>query len=185
MEERIHTAEQIQIGEIIFTIFTVISCTFEMCQSAVIEGFCPFQRFFDGAAVSTFVTHRPDHDTRTVLFSFHAAFYSVYSCFDIFRVIGKCFIPTFAFVFKFVVFVINFTRTMAFIIRFAYYVETIFVTKLIEIRCIGIMTGADRIEVMLLHHFHVLFHLFNTDHWTCDRIGVMSVYTMKNDWPII
>ena len=43
------------------------------------------------------------------------------------------------------------------------------------------MTASDGIEVTLLHHLQILFHLFQPDHKPRHRIGVMTVHAFEFD----
>ena len=70
---------------------------------------------------------------------------------------------------------------MGFKIRLIDHQETVLITKLIEHRCIGIMTGTDRIEIMLLDHLQIPLHVFDRNHGTSDGIRIMAIHTTEAD----
>ena len=69
--------------------------------------------------------------------------------------------------------------TMAFVIRLCDHKESIFITQLIEIRCIRIMAASYCVKIVSFHHLQVKVCLFNTDHSSCHRIGIMTVDTIE------
>ena len=70
---------------------------------------------------------------------------------------------------------------MCFYIRLVAYHEAIFVTHLIKIRCIWIMTGTDRIEVVLFHKGKILFYLLHIHCKAGYRIRIVPVDTAEFD----
>ena len=74
---RIHAAIQIQIMVLIGYVIIPIPGAFVLCKSCGIECFCPLQCLFKIAAISTFISHRPHNDAKTVLISLNHTLYTV------------------------------------------------------------------------------------------------------------
>ena len=81
-----------------------------------------------------------------------------------------------------VVFHVDIVGSVALIVRLVDHIESKLITELIKLRGVGIMAGADGIDVMLLHHLEILLHLIQADHKSGDRIAVMAVYTAEFDF---
>ena len=148
---RVHTTVHIQVAIIICFIIITVSCTLILCDTIRIKFLCPSKCFFKVTAISTFISHRPHDDTKTVLVTFHHEFYTINdSCFPC-RIICNLFVPSFEPVIVCVFLSVKHEWSMCLNICFIYYHKSIFIAHFIEKRCIGIMTGTDCIEVMLLH----------------------------------
>ena len=81
-----------------------------------------------------------------------------------------------------VLFHVNIIGSVALIIRLVDHIEAKLVAELVKLRGVRVMAGADRIDVMLLHHLEILLHLTQADHKAGDRIAVVAVYTAELDF---
>ena len=68
---------------------------------------------------------------------------------------------------------------MAFVVSFINDIKTILIAKLIENRVIRIMTGANCVNIVRLHHQQIFFHLRNTDCKAGEWIGLMAIDTTE------
>ncbi len=75
--------------------------------------------------------------------------------------------------------VIDLYTAVRFQIRLGDNVESVFVAKTIEKRCAGVVGGADRIHIMLLHKLKIAAHLTLRGAIARVRIAVVSVYAVK------
>ena len=147
----VHPAVHIQIAVIICFIIITVSCTLILCDAVWIKFLCPSKCFFKVAAISTFISHRPHDDTKTVFVTFHHEFYTINDCLFPYRIICNLLIPSFEPIVIGVFFSVDHKWTMSFNICFIYYHESILVTHFIEKWCVRIVAGTDRIKIMLLH----------------------------------
>ena len=141
-----------------------------MSQPAGIILFRPCQSLFKSAAIATFISHRPDDHTGTVFVPFHQLFYPVKSGFIEFWIIRYQFVPSASTFLVGIIGIAQHPRSMALIVCFIDDKEAIFVTHLIKHRLIRIMAGPDCIEIVLFHHFQILFHLLYMNHKPGHRI---------------
>ena len=148
---RVHTTIHIQVAVIICFIIITISCTLILCDTIRIKFLCPSKCFFKVAAISTFISHRPHDNTKTVFITFYHEFHTVNNgCFPC-RIICNLFIPSFEPVIVCVFLSVKHEWTMCLNIRFIYHHKSIFITHFIEEWCIRIMAGTDCIKIMLFH----------------------------------
>ena len=70
---------------------------------------------------------------------------------------------------------------MAFVVSFINNIKTILIAKLIENRMIRIMTGANCVNIVRLHHQQVFLHLRNANCKTSDWIRLMAVDATEFD----
>ena len=182
LQIRVHIRAQINIGVVILLVAAVILGALIVGKAAGIKLFCPGQSGFEAASICTFVAHTPDNNTGTVLIPLYAELDAVQSSIHIFRVVRKGHIPSLYMAVPIVVVLAIIGRgTMGFKIRLIDHQETVLITKLIEHRCIGIMAGTDRIEIMLLDHLQIPLHVFDRDHGTSDGIRIMAIHTSEAD----
>ena len=153
-----------------------------MGESGRIKRFRPFQCFFKGAAVSTLISHGPDHHAGTVFVTLHAAPGTIHCGLCIQRIIRNDFIPAFRSCFPAGIGIINICGSVTFVVRLIDDKEAQAVIKLIKMWCIGIMTGADGIHIMLFHQDQIFFDLVHRDGKTCHRITVVAVGSMEFDF---
>ena len=156
-----------------------------MRQSSRIILFGPCKRFLKSASIATFISHRPDDDTRPILISFYQLLRPIQCCLIKFRIVRDQFIPSACPLFVCVIGIAEHPWSMAFIVSLINYKESIFIAHLIEHRLIRVMAGTNGIKIMFFHQLHILFHLVDTDHEACFRIRIMSVDSAEFDWSAI
>ena len=92
---RIHAAVQIQILIIIGHIIVSVSCTLVLGNTGWIILLRPCKCLFKIAAICTFISHRPHHDTETVLISLYHPLHPVKNSRLPFRIVCNLLIPLF------------------------------------------------------------------------------------------
>ena len=174
-EGRVHSAEKIDIGYVIFTVMCSVKGTLIGRQSGRINFFCPSEGFLKGAAVTAFITHGPDEDRGTVAVPYDHGTYPVQCWLDEVRIVRNSYMSH-THPFRVIVLIEGErTGTMAFVVSLVDHVEAEFITQLVEPGNIRVMTCPDRIKVMLLDHMQVLFDPGSCLDKTCDRIRFMPV----------
>ena len=150
-QRRVHPAIKIQIRIIVCFMIITISCTLILRQSAVIKGLRPCQCFLKVTSIGTFISHRPNYNTRTIHVSMHQKTDTICDCLLPHRIIRNFFTPT-SVPLKFIVhFSVQQKWTMRLNICLIDHHKSILIAQLIKHWCVWIMTGSDRIHVVLLH----------------------------------
>ncbi|MNC41666.1 hypothetical protein D3C75_904410 [compost metagenome] len=72
-------------------------------------------------------------------------------------------------------------HTVAFQIRLVHHIEAVLVAQVEEPGIIGIVGGADGVDIMRFHHIQVLDHVVQRDGLPKLRMGVMTVHTLQLD----
>ena len=175
LNRRIHSAENINVAEVILAAVAAIQSAFIMGQSGGVILFGPLQSFFEGAAIGTFVTHGPDQNAGTVFVPQNQTASTVKGGLNEVGIVGDHLVPALKLILAAVVCVVDFRGAVTFVIGLIDDIETILVTELIENRRIGIVAGTNSIHVMLLHQEQILLHLFHRNGKTSNRIGVVTV----------
>ena len=157
---RIHTAVQIQQASVVYPVIRHISGSFIMKQTGVVIRGCPFKRLLKGTAISTLISHRPDHHGRTVLIAFHTPLHPIQSSWYERRIISNQTSPFLHMGIPVVCFFVPLICAVAFIICLVNHIKSILIIKMIILRCIGIMAGADCVYIMFLHQGQIPAHLF-------------------------
>ena len=142
---------QIYIGIIVFFILGCVAGTLKVGQSGMVKFLCPGQCRLKSTAVCTFISHGPDHYTRTVLISVHTALCPVHSRLRKCRVIRNGLIPSGSPLLPGIIFHIDISGSVALIVRLVNDKESVFVTELIKLRRIWIVAGTDAVDVVLFH----------------------------------
>ena len=175
----IHPAEQIDVVKVIFSLIRNVKRTLKMRQTGIVKLLRPLQRRFKGTAIGTFISHGPDHNTRTVLIPLHTALCTVYRRLSIIRIVRDHLIPEFSDGLPVHRFYITHGRSVAFIVRLVDHIKSHRIVQFIEMRRIGIMTGTDRVDIMLLHQNQILHNLLLADGKSGHRIAVVTVHTVE------
>ncbi|CCZ92732.1 uncharacterized protein BN751_01858 [Coprococcus eutactus CAG:665] len=177
----IHSAVEIQITVIVFSLAVCILGTLVVCETGAVIGLDPSKSLLKCHAVCTLISHGPDDYAGTVLVPDDTAPDAVKNGFTEFRVVGYRLIPPCCLVVPIVIRIEQFTWTMCLYVGLVYHIESVFVAELIEIRHIWIVTGSDGIDIVLLHERHIPDDLFSADGKSCHRVGVVPVHSVKLD----
>ena len=177
----IHSAVEIQIAVVIFSLAVCILCALVVCEAGFVIGLDPCQSLFKCHSVCTLISHGPDDYAGTVLVPDDAAFDAVKNGFAELRIVGDRLIPPCCLVIPIIIRIEQFTWTMCLYVSLVYHIESIFVAELIEIRSIWIMAGPYGVDIVLLHERHIPDDLFSTDRKTGHRVRVVSVHSVELD----
>ena len=178
----VHIAIQVDVGEVVLALTAAVLGAFVVGQAGGIEVLGPGQSCLEAAAVGAFVTHGPADDGGTVLISLDAALGAVHGCLQELGVICEGLIPGFHVVFPDVVLLTVQSRSaVALVVSFVDDHEAVLVAELVEHGSVGIVAGADGIEVVLLDHVQVPLHVLDADDGAGDGIGVVTVDTAELD----
>ena len=181
IKSRIHPAVGVQIIKIILTFLCSVKGALVVCQTSGVKFLRPCKGFLKGAAVSAFISHRPDNHAGPVLISLHTALRPVNSGRDKFGVIRDCLAPMLksdskirvphkhilASLFHHLIpalylflrrqfLCVNVNSPMAFIVRLVNHIKAKLVVKLVSPGRIGVVAGADGIHVVLFHQLQIL-----------------------------
>ena len=175
LDGRVHAAVEIQV-----ILVDVLPLRREGCPlivgepgGIVLSG--PAQRLVEIPAHARFVAHGPDHDAGTVLVPHHAALNAIQYGFAIFRILRQDVVVLFG------VIALLEQHAVALHIGLRHQIEAILVAHAGKQRRIGIVTGANGVDVVLLHQHQILEHLLLAHCAAKDRIAVMAVHAAELD----
>ena len=143
---------------------------------------CPRQSRLEAAAIGTFVAHGPADHTGAVLIPDHTPLGTIQRRFQKVGVIRKGFIPVLHMVLPQLVFrTVHFRRAVALMVCLVNDHKAVLVAELIEHGGVGIVSGANGIEVVLLHHFQIPLQMLQGGHRTGDGVRIMPVHATELD----
>ena len=152
----VHIGIQVDIGEVILALSAAVLGAFVMGQAGGVEVLCPRQSRLEAAAIGTFVAHGPADHTGAVLIPDHTPLGAIQRRFQKVGVIRKGFIPVLHMVLPQLVFrTVHFRRAVALMVGLVDDHKSVLVAELIEYGGVGIVSGANGIEVVLLHHLQI------------------------------
>ena len=175
----VHMTFHIQHGFIFFMPFRLEMNAFIMKQPGGIIIFHPASRLFHIGSEAGFVAEGPENDAALVFITDHAALHSVQNGHFIGRILNEIAEGSFGAA------SVNGGRPMGFNIRFRNHIKTIFAAQLREPRRIGIMAGADGIDIGLLHDAQIKHGIHPGNHGPGIRAAVMPVYPFEFDRPVV
>ena len=181
LQRGVHAAEQVDVGVVVLALAALVVGTLVVGQAGGIELLRPLQGFLKGDTVGALITHGPDQNAGTVLVAVDQAAGTVQRRLDEIGVIGNRFVPALELILIAAVSVVDQHRAVALVVSFVDDVEAVQVAELVEDGGIGIVAGADRVEVVLFHHLHVRLHLFDADGVAGDGIGIVAVHAAELD----
>ena len=182
LQRGIHVGVQVDVREVVLALSAAVLGTFVVGQTGGVEMLGPCQRRFETAAVGTFVTHGPADDAGTVLIPDDTPLGAVQGCFQEVGVVGKGLVPMLHMVLPQLIFgAVHLSRAVALVVGFVDDHEAVLVTELIEHGGVGIVGGANSIEVILLDHLQVPLHMLQGDHGAGDGVGVVPVNATELD----
>ena len=136
----------------------------------------PGQRRLEAAAVGAFVAHGSADDAGAVLVADDAALGAVQRGLQKVGVVGKGLVPVLNVVLPQLVFrAVHLRCAVALVVGLGDDQKTVLVTQLVEHGGVGVVGGADGVEVIFLDHPQIPLHVFQRDHRTGDGIGVVAV----------
>ena len=176
----VHSAEQVHIGEVVFSLVAVVPGGFIMGQTAGIKLLGPGKSLLKGNAVAALITHGPDDHTGAVLVPVDTALGPVHSSIDPIRIVRNGRGPVIvALPIGFCIGMIERTATVAFVVSFVNNKEAVLVAELIEQRRVGIMTGTDGGHIVLPHDQKIPLHMFQRHGGTQNGVGIMAVHATE------
>ena len=173
---RVHSAVKIDHGCVVYVTFCFINRPLVMCQACRVICLDPTSCFLKRISVTGLVPKRPDQDTGCIFYpALHSAPRGLllpYQTSDPLPAYKKSFLKS---------------PHKKKLLRASQYPafcrshKNRSVTVLRKPRCIGIMAGADRINIMRFHQFEVFLQLFPAYGIACLCIAVMAVHTAYLD----
>ena len=178
----IHVAVQVYVAEVVLALAAAVLGAFVVGQACRVKVLGPCQRCFKATAVGTLVAHAPYEDAGAVFISLDTALSAVHGGFKKLGVICKGLVPVLHMVFPAVVLAaIELGCAVAFVVCLVNDHEAVLVAELIEHGGVGVVAGADGVEVVLLDYLQVALHVFNADDRPGNRVGVVAVYAAELD----
>ena len=178
LKGRVHTAVHIQI-----TVITILSGSIAgsliMQKTCGVKLFGPFQRRLKGASIGALISHGPDHHTGTVFVPLHTPLCPVHRGLSKRRIVRNGVSPVNGPRLPHLLGGVNISGSVAFIIRLIDHIKAQAVIELVGPGRIGVMAGADSVDVVLLHHLKILHKLHRTDGKASDRVTVVAVCSME------
>ena len=113
--------------------------------------------------IAALVAHRPHNHRGVILVAFKHVAVALPHHFLVLRVFGEA--------------LFSITLGMGFAVGFVPNVKSIFVAEFVPIRIVGIMAGAHRIDIQLLHQGNVAYHRLAADDMARVRVMFMAVHT--------
>ena len=182
LQRRVHVGIQVDVREVVLALSAAVLGAFVVGQTGGIEMLGPGQSSFEAAAVGTFVAHGPADDAGTVLIPDDTPLGAVQGCFQEVGVVGEGLVPMLHVVLPQLIFgAVHLSSTVAFVVGFVDDHEAVLVTQLIEHGCVGIVGGADGVEVEFFDHLQVPLHVLQGDHRAGDGVGIVPVNATEFD----
>ena len=146
-----------------------------MGQPAGVEGLCPPQGLLKGAAVGALVAHGPHHHTGPVLVPLDAFAHPVADGLHPLRPVGDGLVPAAGPDSVAVLPVVQRPGAVGLHVGLVDDQEAIGVAELVKLRGVGVVAGADGVDVVLLHQDQIPLHVRTGDRGAGDRVGVVAV----------
>ena len=181
IEARVHAADDVDVRHVVFAVESSVVGALVGGQPRGVCLFSPAQSGFESAPVPALIAHGPDKDAGAVAVTKDHGADPVHCRLDEIGIVSDPDMsPAHALV---VVVLVEGERTgaMALVISLVYDVESHRVAELIEPGRIGIVTGADCIEIMSLNHLQIFHSLIDGDDCACERIRFVAVDAPESD----
>ena len=146
------------------------ACAFVLNRTRTIECFQCVVSNIEVYTITSFVTQRPNNDTRVILVAF------VHVCCTVDVRLHKQWVVTQCTAYTQVV-----SLTMAFNVGFINYIDTIFVAKFVETFLLWIVACANSVHVVLLPQFKILTQQRFVNVVTSLFVVLVIVYTLHQD----
>ena len=125
--------------------------------------FHPVVGVFEVHTIATLVAHRPHNHRRMVLVAFEHVAVALPHHFLVLRVFGKALFAV--------------ALGMRFAVGLVPNIESVTVAKFVPIGVIGIMAGAHRIDIKLLHQGNIAFHRLTRNDMARVRVVLVTIHT--------
>ena len=145
-----------------------VAILFVVHQPGIIQRFGGVVHGADVAAIAGFVTQRPDDDRRMVFLRVHVAHDALNV--DVFpgRVVGDG------------AEVADVGETVGLHVGFRHHEQSVDVAHFIETRVVRIVSGAYRVDVVLLHQQQIFFHAIHADRAAFQMVVIVAVHAVQH-----
>ena len=152
-------------------------------QARGVEALDPGQGRLEGAAVGALVAGGPGDDAGAVLLAVDAQAHAVHGGLGPLGVVRDGLVPVLDLVLPGGVGEEAGLGAVALVVRLGHDVEAVLVAELVEARVIGVVGGAHRVDVVLLHEPQVALHMGEVDGGPGDGVGVVAVDAAQGGGP--
>ena len=179
---RVHIAVEVDVGEIVLALAAAVLSALVVGQAGGVEVLGPGQGRLEAATVGALVAHGPADDAGSVLVPLDAALGAFHGGLQELGVVGKGLVPVLDVVLPHVVLTaVQLGGAVALVVGLVDDQEAVLVAQLIEHGSVGVVAGADSVEVVLLDHPQIPLHVLYADHGASDGIRVVAVYAPELD----